>query len=266
MRRSVVSSSGNFLIRPVRTAASRSLAPGLCGSASPIWDRFRRPTLVGLLRHSKRFFGPLGRSGNAAIATIRRRAATARAMPDRSCRTAPIASPSAANKTLDVALLPGPDLDHQMAAGASRRARVGGDRPIGRKAVGAAVERMARIVVAHLGGERRNLARRDVGRVRHHEIERAGEPAAVIAHEKLRAIGKAEPLALRARDVERIAAMSVPTPRAFGSSDSSASRIAPEPVPRSAMRNGRVRSAPIKRRARARPPSRFPAAAPARRA
>ena len=36
--------------------------------------------------------------------------------------------------------------------------------------------------------------------------------------------------------------MSVPNPCAAGNSDNSASRIAPEPVPRSAMRNGRSRS------------------------
>lgn len=54
---SVIPTNGNFLIRPVRTAASQSIAPGLSGSASPIWDRFREQTLVGILRHSKRFFG-----------------------------------------------------------------------------------------------------------------------------------------------------------------------------------------------------------------
>ena len=40
--------------------------------------------------------------------------------------------------------------------------------------------------------------------------------------------------------------MSVPNPCAAGNSDSSASRIAPEPVPRSAMRNGRLRSPPAR--------------------
>ena len=40
--------------------------------------------------------------------------------------------------------------------------------------------------------------------------------------------------------------MSVPNPCAAGNSDSSASRIAPEPVPRSAMRNGRSRFPPAR--------------------
>ena len=50
----------------------------------------------------------------------------------------------------------------------------------------------------------------------------------------------------RAAVCKAAAEMSVPNPCAAGNSDNSASRIAPEPVPRSAMRNGRSRSPPAR--------------------
>jgi len=93
---------------PSALPASRSHAPGLCGNAAPIWDRLRRPTLVGLLRHSKWFFGPLGRSGDTANAIQAARPATARAMPERSWRTATIASPLSANKRSTSPCCPAP--------------------------------------------------------------------------------------------------------------------------------------------------------------
>jgi len=113
---------GNSLFRPVRSAASRSLAPGLCGSAAPIWDRFRGPTLVGLLRHSKRFFGPLGRSSGTGDAIQAARPATARTMPERSCRRAAIASPFSANKRSTSPCCPAPISTTRWPAPIRRRA------------------------------------------------------------------------------------------------------------------------------------------------
>jgi len=74
---------------------------------------------------------------------------------------------------LDVGLLPGPDLDHQMPA--DQAPCVGGDRPVGGKAVRPAVECEARVVVAHVARKGGDVGRRDVGRVGHHEIEPAAE-------------------------------------------------------------------------------------------
>ena len=74
----------------------------------------------------------------------------ARTIPDKSCRTAVDCKAPLDEQALDIALLPGPDLDHQLAARREQARRIGGDRPIGRKPVRAAVERMRRIMVAHL--------------------------------------------------------------------------------------------------------------------
>jgi hypothetical protein len=87
------------------------------GSASPIWDRFRNATLIGLLRHSKRFFG---RCGTLSVMSLMRRKGLGR---DRTGDALQVGSDSrdckalGREKALDLLLLPGPDLDHEMTGG-----------------------------------------------------------------------------------------------------------------------------------------------------
>src|SRR5437763_17184826 len=75
--------SGNYLIRPVRTAASRSLAPGLFEAMhTKLGIDSVELTLIGLLRHSKRFFGCFAaRSGTFLYQYERTFTAIARTMP-----------------------------------------------------------------------------------------------------------------------------------------------------------------------------------------
>ena len=69
--------------------------------------------------------------------------------------------------------LPGAKLQHQRPARCKQPPCVGGDRPIGIEPVEPAIERAARIVVAHLGRQRRDVARAHIGRVGDDQVERS---------------------------------------------------------------------------------------------
>ncbi len=141
-------------------------------------------------------------------------------MPERSWRVPAIASPAGRKQCRDGALLSGADLDHQMPAGREQTRRIRGDRAVGRKSVRAAIERVARIVLAHLWRERRDVGARHIGRIGDDEIEWSVERAAVVGREKRRAVAKAKLLCVRrARPRAHPSSMSVPMPlrvRQFG--------------------------------------------------
>ena len=101
----------------------------------------------------------------------------------------------------------------------------------------------ARIVIADLGREAGDFRRADIGRIR----RRSGRTVRTAPPHSRRRRSRRD---RRARDRRRCCVlfvthrqlMSVPTPKASGNSDNSASRIAPEPVPMSAMRKRTIRT------------------------
>ncbi len=147
---------------------------------------------------------------------------------------------------------PMPSSTTSVPLGREQAPRVGGDRAIAVEPVGAAVERAARIEVAHLRRERRDLAAsRHRADWRRRDRRRPPSAAAVVAGDEAARVRKAERAALSRAQRERARAlMSVPTPTRAGSSRSSASSSAPEPVPRSAMRSGAPRIRARERRER----------------
>jgi len=121
MQRSVVSSEAeisSFALSLCRLTEPRSGPLWQCVTQSGF--RFRKLTLMGILRHSKRFFGqPSRRIRNATYAI--RRTASARAMPERSCRTAAIARPAFVNRNSTSRCCPAPISTTRSPPGASRR-------------------------------------------------------------------------------------------------------------------------------------------------
>jgi hypothetical protein len=112
--------------------------------------------------------------------------------------------PPFGKRPFDVLLLSGSDLDHQVARGSEQAGRVGRNRPIGRETVGAAVERVRRIMIAHLAGERRDVAAANVGRVRDDEVEPALQCGTVVAREEHRAVGEAVLFGIAPGNAQRI--------------------------------------------------------------
>ena len=160
--------------------------------------------------------------------------------PARSARGGAGARPAAANKRQR--LPPGrPELDDKRAARRQQRRHRRGNRPIAIESVGSAIERARGSKSRTSGGKRRDIAGGNIGRVGNDQVERsaqrgrhvAGDEAARVSpsagHCRARCASAAE-LDVGA-DAEGV--------RQLG--QSSASRIAPEPVPRSAMRSGRER-------------------------
>ena len=88
---------------------------------------------------------------------------------------------------------------------AEQARRIGGDRAVGRKAVGAAVERKARIVLAHFAA-RASRCRRSRRRADWTRRDRTGlrAPRRNRSRRNVRASPKPSGAALRARDAERI--------------------------------------------------------------
>ena len=161
---------------------------------------------------------------------------------------------------------PTPSSTTSMPPGASRRRASRGDRPIGIKPVRAAIERAARIEVAHLGRERIDIAasRYTAGSTRSDRTV-TQSAAAKVAGDECRAVARPSAAALRARSHERARAR-CRCRRRTRSAIRAAARAGSrrEPVPRSAMRSAasrgpshRSRRAPLRRRFRS------PAAAPA---
>ena len=68
-----------------------------------------------------------------------------------------------------------PDLDQKPPARHQPRPGAARDGAIGVQPVAAGGQRLVRLPVAHLGGKRGHLARRDVGRVRDDQVEAAGD-------------------------------------------------------------------------------------------
>ena len=89
-----------FLVRSVRAAASRSLAPGLCGGASPIWDQFRELNPSRSFATFQAVFWPVGmrpQCSASLMALARRQSARGDARQGRAARPS-IASPPSAQK------------------------------------------------------------------------------------------------------------------------------------------------------------------------
>src|SRR5690606_31073835 len=100
----------------------------------------------------------------------------------------------------DIARLPRAELDH---GGTRLRQNVRkrmGERAIGIEPVGAAIERELRIVRAYFLLERGNVAARDIGRVRDHEIETSLKALRPVARAEDGAAGKPEPRGIRDGD------------------------------------------------------------------
>ena len=171
------------------------------------------------------------------------RAASARAMPDRSGRAGAAFKSRCLKQGRHRGLLADAEFDHDVPVRDNETPRVRGDRAIAIEAVRAAVERQLRIV-PHLGGQAGQFARGDIGRINHHEIEAAAERGTEIAGDELCARFKLVTAGVVARRLQRATLRSVAMPNAFGSSESSARRRAPLPVPRSAMRSARWRDPP----------------------
>ena len=124
------------------------------------------------------------------------------------------------------------------------RRSAGSKRAIGVEPVGAAVERQARIVVAHLARQARDFAAaghradwRRSGRTGR-RAPRAQSPTRISAR-----LAEAERLDIGARHPAAPWLRSTPSPRAAGNSLSSAHSSAPEPTPRSSTRKGSPRRA-----------------------
>lgn len=90
-----------------------------------------------------------------------------------------------------VTFLPGPDLGHHDPARRERASELRRQRPIGVQSIGAAVQRLPRIVVADLGREAGDLGRDDIGRVRDNEIEAPGHDREPVAADKPGALADA---------------------------------------------------------------------------
>ena len=255
------SESGDPVCRPIRGffAVPALVSPGLRGQTSRkrssgrsrrrgtiVSGRFRARKLVGSGRYSKCFFAGVQcfadhDPARLDVTLFWRRARAA--YPSRSVRGRRGRKARCANKRRRRRLA-GAEFDDQSAA--RRQAApgiVGGDRAIAVEPIGPAVERRARIEVAHLGRKRRDLGGRDIGRIGDDEIERSarvrvprsqatkcGAVQAANAGHCARATASAPTLDVGA-DAERVAAVR----------ESSASRSAPDPVPRSAMRRARAR-------------------------
>ena len=166
--------------------------------------RFRAQKLVCLNRHSKCFFAYPQCS--CVMASLWQHAhASARGMPARSGRAGEGASPAARNNAATAGSWPMPSSTTRWPVGLEQLGRLSRNGAIAGEAIGAAVERAARIV-PDLGGQRGDVAARDIGRIADHEIEGAGERRAEIAGREFRARGKAEAAGVVARGRERLAA------------------------------------------------------------
>ena len=91
-----------------------------------------------------------------------------------------------------------------MPGGLEQARRIGCDRAVGHEPIGATVERVARVMVAHLRRKSRDVGACHVGRVGDDEIERPVKGCAIVGREKCRATVKAHLPSIRARNVERI--------------------------------------------------------------
>ena len=153
--------------QPLETEISGSCAPGFRGSAAPSsraipWrqaSRFR-PTFQVLFCREVRFCrGPM-LHGHALFS-----AARARGTPLRSGRGSDAASPAAANSAVTGSAWPTPSSTISRPPGASNAGAARRDRAIEIEPVAAAVERKARIEVAHVRRQSCDVAGRDIGRV-----------------------------------------------------------------------------------------------------
>ena len=134
--------------------------------------------------------------------------------------------------------LSGPSSTTRIPSGSKDARCIRDHRAIAIEPVSAAVEREPRIVVANFRLQPRDLAARDIGRVGNDEIERRrARPRQNRRRQNARAIRKPRRAALSRAIASAPALISVPTPVAFGNSSKSASRSAPVPVPKSAMRS-----------------------------
>ena len=190
-------------------------------------------------------------------------------MPARSLRTATTLKPASVNRRVPARSCPAPSSTISRPPGASRARRGCRDGAVGVEAVGAAVERQARIVVAHFRRRARRCrrARYKAGSKRSGRTGRCSAVGDIAGDESAaRRRARCRSALARAQRRARPALMSVPMPVAFGNSCSSASSSAPEPVPMSRMRKllQPQAAASTRNRAPLRRRSRFPAAAPAR--
>ncbi len=157
--------------------------------------------------------------------------------------------PCRRHQSLDIAALAVPDLHYE---GAARRqqprwlAGRSGDRRRGRRTRHPARDADRDRAPRHpaIG----DVRRADIGRIRHQQVEWPRQRRGIVAGDECRARRESQLNWALSRAVRSAATlMSVPTPNAFGNSDNSASRIAPEPVPRSAMRSGESRLDPARK-------------------
>ena len=105
---------------------------------------------------------------------------------------------------LDLRCLSDPDFHYGCAVAPKQRRQLGRDDAVGVQSVAAAIERKKRIVVSYFRRKPCDLIGRDIGRVRHHEIERRRKSAAEIRLLKLCARRKAEPLRIGLGGLDRV--------------------------------------------------------------
>jgi hypothetical protein len=137
-----------------------------------------------------------------------------------------------------------PSFHRENAAGRQPPRGLRNQHAVGVEAIGAAVQREERVVIADLGGETGDIGRADIGRVRHHQIEGSRQCRGIVAGDERRARCEPQASGIAACDRSRCHADIGADSIGIGNSDNSANRIAPEPVPISAMRNPRSGSGP----------------------
>ena len=142
----------------------------------------------------------------AVEVAVERRPARSRAAPSSAATAAPCAAPISRSTR---------------PPGASSRGSPAAMRAVGLQPGRPRRQRVPRLPVAHVRGERRDLGRGDVGRVRHHEVEALLQPLGPVG--RARSAPAPPPRAARhsrAATASAAASMSVPRPRAAGHSAS----------------------------------------------
>ena len=132
---------------------------------------------------------------------------------------------------------PAPSSTTRMPSGASRRRASRGDRRDSHQGLSAAVERHARIVIAHFRAPAPRFAAGDIGRIGDDEIERAAQAPRHNRRRQNRARSTQAARHCRARRASAPILTSVPTPNAFGNS-----ATAPAAARRSRCRDRRCAS------------------------
>ena len=129
---------------------------------------------------------------------------SARGIPAKSLRAAPDRQSGIGKQRANRRFLARPQFHDQPAARRQQTAGVMGNGAVTIKAVGAAVERKRRVVVAHLRRKRGDIAVRHVRRVGDDQIERTLQrPAAISQATKVQRDARTKTLGIGARDAPK---------------------------------------------------------------